>query len=178
MTKPMTNLPPDEEIDFVNSQITQAIESLRTELTLTVQILTVFVVANATMIGFSVSSQKSGIVFVAALIPLMMLIIIRGISKFMLPIIYTAITLETKFGRRNTDWLSSTFMAIAVSPEFVKNIQRMSQIDDYYERIAKLRKLKLELIDRPHFRLILMLIIIAQITGGIILTTYFGWKLF
>jgi len=166
-----------DEIAFARLEFQQAIESFKTGFSLTIQILTVFVVANVTIIGYAISSQLAGIFIVGALIPLMMILVIVGVSKFLMPVLYTAATIESRYGKRNIDWLISTTTSVIVSSNFLRRIQDISHIDNHEERIKLLKKQRLEMIDRPHFRALLFVLSLLQIVSAAILNIFFDWRI-
>lgn len=167
-----------DEIEFARLEFEQAIETFRTQFNLVIQILTVFVVSDVTIIGYAISSQIAGIFMVGALIPLMMIIVIIGVSKFMIPVLYTALIIESQYGKRNTDWLVSTYISVVVSIKFIRRVQEISYIDNYDERIALLKKQKLEMVDRPHFRTLLFALSLLHVVSAVLLNIFFSWRIF
>jgi hypothetical protein len=166
-----------DEIEFARLEFGQAIETFRTQFSLAIQILTVFVVADVTIIGYAISSQIAGIFIAGALIPLMMILVIVGVGKFMIPVLYTAAIIESRYGKRNIDWLVSTFTSVVVSSKFIRRIQDISRIDNHEERIALLKKQRLEMIDRPHFRALLFVLSLLHIVSAAVLNIFFGWRI-
>ena len=90
-----------DDTSFAIMQVKEAIETYRSQFSLLIQILTVFVVADVTIIGYGVSNQIAGMGVVGAFIPLMMMFVISGAGRFMLPVIFTAVSIERKFAKQN-----------------------------------------------------------------------------
>jgi len=164
--------------EFDNFQLRESIETFRTQFNLLIQLLTVLVIANVTILGFAISNKIAGIIFIAAVIPLIMILIILGSEKYMLPIIYTAISLEEKNGERNTDYLASTFVAAIISVEFNKELREISLIENSDDRLNTLKKQKMKIINKRKLQLGLLFITILEIIVGILSYFYFGWRIF
>jgi hypothetical protein len=171
----------DTDKEFVRLQYQQAMETYRTQLNLLIQIATVLVVADATVVGYAISTQIAGVLFVGLIFPLALMFINRLIFRFTLPVIYVAISLERKFGSDNIDWLATTFISDVVSPAYAASLRLISSITNPVQRIRELRKMSSPEF-RPKIRLIgtstVIAIAIGHIIAPIVLSQYFGWKLF
>ena len=174
---PKTNLSSVDNTEFAHLELAQAIETFRIQFNLLIQILTIFVISDVTVIGYAISSQISGIFFVGAFIPLMMLLVINGAEKYMMVVLYTAVVLESKYGKRNTDWLASTYISVVSSSKLIKRLYEISQIDDYEERIGTLRKQRLAIVRRTSFRFVLIVIAFAHVIVAFLLSSAFHWRL-
>jgi hypothetical protein len=168
----------NKDSDFANLQLKECIETFRSQFNLLIQIFTVFMLANVTILGFAISNQISGILLVGAIIPILLLYVAYGGSKFMLPVLYTAILLEKKYGERNTDYLASTFISTMISVDFLNRLQEISRIKNFDERTTTLKRQKFTLIYRRKFRALLIFISIGQVAVAILLNIVFSWPLF
>lgn len=169
---------PKIEQEFIKSQFEQAMETYRTSLSLLIQVIAVLVIANATVVGYAISTQISGILFIGPLFPITIMCIAHTVFKLMLPIIYTAMNLEHKYDF-NIDFLATTFLSVAMSPEYVDELTAISSIQDPVERTKRLRGATRPLLGSGK-RIItgaLILIALGQIIAPIILSMHFGWRL-
>jgi hypothetical protein len=96
------------EQEFVRLQFEQAMESYRWIFSLLAQLTAVLIIADATVVGYSISTQISGILLIGPLFPLMILYLGHMASKMIVPIVYTAVSLENNYGAPNVDFLAST----------------------------------------------------------------------
>ena len=105
--------------EILNLQLTQAMETYRLQLSLLVTIITVLVVANATVVGYAITTQIASIFFIGSLFPTGIIVAARIIFGLSLPIIYTAVNIERNYiGVADMDWLASTFISVSVAPEY------------------------------------------------------------
>ena len=111
-----------------------------------------------------------------------MLFTVNRAKRVMLPILFTAISLEREYGGdENADWLATTFLSVTVSPTYLDTLRAISKIQDRAERIKQLKRTGLPVIfggGRGFFRSALFFIGLLQIAGSIILTSIFKWQLF
>jgi hypothetical protein len=166
--------------EFVKSQIQQSLESYRSNLSVLVQMLTVLIVGNVTVVGFALNRQSSGIFLVGVVFPIIAFYLIHKINAMLIPALFTAVTLEQKYGGKTDNWLASTILSAGLSPEAMEEMMEIANITDYNSRMRKLRKASV-----PPFRkgiglvrFSLLLIAIGQIVSPFLLTLLFGWKLF
>lgn len=164
------------EKDFICLQFAQSIETFRAQYNLAVQIFTALVIADVTIVGFAVSNKISGIVLIAGMFPLLIIYVAYGANQHMIPVLYTAITIETKYGMQNEDWLASTFFSARVSPELLRRWQEISKIENFEERIAAIRKQRMGLVHNKRFRITLLIISLLHIAGAAFLSLVFKWK--
>jgi len=171
--------PPTAKPEFVISEFEQAAETFRTQFSLLTQAMTVLVLADVTLIGYAISTQISGIIVIGAIFPIMILYIAFSVDRLMLPIVYTAISLEHKYGGGNTDWLASTFLSMVTPSENVDKLKAISVIQDPKERIRKLRTLKTPLVFGAQGTtcIVIALVALGQVVAPIVLTLAFKWRL-
>jgi len=131
---------------FIRLQIEQSMETYRAQFSLLVQVLTVMIVGDITVIGYGVNARSAGVMLVGALFPILGIYITYRVNKLMMPVIYTAVTLEQKLGKEEADWLASTFVATVSSLELVNTMKQIGQEHDPSERLKKLRRVKLPII--------------------------------
>ena len=101
-------------------------------------------------------------------------------NKLAIPIIYTAVSIENKYGGDDADWLASTYTSNVITIEFVDKLKAISSIPNSAERAKQLRNLKPPLVggSKGLTRSALVLLAIGQIAAPVILALYFNWRLF
>lgn len=168
------------EQEFIKSQFEQSMETYRTQLTLLSQLTAVLVIANATVVGYAISSQKSGILLIGPLFPIMILCIAHSIFRLMVPVIYTAVSLEHKYGAPHIDFLATTFLSISMSTEYVDELKAISMNQDPVERIRQLRGVTRPLLGsgRNIVTTALVLVALGQFIAPVILSLLFKWRFF
>lgn len=169
------------DLEFVKVELEQALETFRTQLSLLVQIVTILVIADATVVGFAVSTQIAGILLIGPLFPIMIIVITSIVFRLAKPVVYTAVSLEHKYGDRSAAWLASTFLSSTVSTEYVAQLKEISSVQDSAERMRRLRS-----VPAPSFggtdvrvtRVALIVIAVGQVIAPVVLSLCFGWRLF
>ena len=167
------------EQEFVGLQFEQAMETYRTQYSLLAQITAVLVIADATIVGYAINMQISGILFIGSLFPIMIICVAHAIFRLMVSIIYTAVNLEQKYSVSNADFLATTFLSVTMSTEYVDELKNISLIQDPVERIRQLRGVARPLLGsgKGVITSALILVALGQIIAPIVLTMYFGWRL-
>ena len=164
------------EFQIASLQLSQAIETFRSQFNLLIQILTVFVVADVTIIGYAVSNQIAGVLLVGALVPLVMDLVSYGAGKFMLPVLYTAVVVEKNMKRYGKyDSLAETFISTLISTSFLDELHKISQIENYDDRLRALRKKNLPLVSRDRFRRMLAVVALMHVATALALGLAFNW---
>ena len=110
--------------EFAAKELELAIGTFREQFSLLIQIATVLVIANVTVGGYAISEKIAGLLFFTALFPFSILFVSSGIRRYMLPIVYTAVAIEHKYGQDEIDWLASTFGKFVLS----RQLQRFSVV--------------------------------------------------
>ncbi len=169
-----------DKAGFVKTQLEQAFETFRVQFSLLVQVITILVLGDVTIIGYAISAQIAGIILIGIIFPLMTLYILYRMSRLAIPVIYTAISIENKYGGDDTDWLASTYASTMMTVEFVTKLKAISSIQDAAERTQQLRHLKAPLVggSKGLTRIALVILAIGQIVAPVILALYFNWRLF
>jgi hypothetical protein len=169
------------DLEFARLQLGQAITTYQTQLSLLVQIITILVIADATVVGYAISTQIAGILLIGPLFPIMIFVVSRIIFKLSLPTVYTAVSIEQKYGNTNGDWLASTFVSTTISPDYLNRLKTIASTQDSSERIKQLRSAPAPSFKGPGTgitKLALVLIMLGQIIAPFILSSYFGWRMF
>ena len=92
----------------------QAISAYRAQYAQFVQMTTVLIVANVTIIAYAATTKIAGILFIGAIFPILMFYTHNRTNKMMLPMLYTAIGLENKYGKGSSDWLITTLLSYLI----------------------------------------------------------------
>lgn len=134
----------------------------------------------ATVVGFAISTQTSGILLIGSLFPIMILCIAYSVFRMMVPVIYTAISLEYKYGASNTYFLATTFLSVTISTEYVDELKSISTIQNPVERIRELRGVVRPLLGSGSRIVTVALVLVAfgQVIAPIILSLFFDWQFF
>jgi hypothetical protein len=164
--------------EITKLQLQQSIETYRVQMSLLVQICTVLVVADATTVGYAIQQKLAGIIWIGVVFPVTMFFIIRVIFRLTLPILATAIAIESRYKDIEVAELMSTFVSVSISPTFFPSLRAASLIEDESERIRALQSLR-----RPAFagvsptKWMLLVIIVGQLLTPLLLEHFDHWRL-
>ncbi len=128
-----------QDSELVEIEIAEALDTYRTQHTLLVQLVTVLIIINASIIGIAIEKSNFHLVLVGGFCQLAILFTRMKAYQMMIPIMYSAYHLEEKSESKNTDWIILTFMATTFEHIF-KDFQRINEITDRSERLSELRK--------------------------------------
>jgi hypothetical protein len=168
------------ETPFVVAELQQMSESYRLIVTLTVQIITVLVLANVTLIGYAIGQRIAGILLIGPIFPIGIITTVLIAGRVGLPLIYTYVNLERKYGRDQADWLGRTFFPIMISLRFVVRALEIGELPGWSQRFAQMRRLPLPVVGtgKGIIRVCLVLVALGQIATAFVLWGYFGWQMF
>ena len=164
--------------DFLVTQYEQAMETFRHGVTSLAQLVTVFVLADLTLLGFAIDNQIAGIIFLGALFPIFIMNSASVVGKLLAPTIFTAYGLEQKCGAA-IGGLMHTGLRVNLSLEVANKLAAISAIENIDEQAAQLRRLDISMFGRRKTLVNTLLIFVAliQVIAPVVLTSYFGWKL-
>lgn len=169
--------------DFIKSQTEQAITTYGNQINLFVQVITILTLANVTVVGYAISEKIAGIIGIGSFFPLMIIGTAMLANEITLPIIYTAVSLEQKYGSEEMDWVASTFVSTIFSIEYLQKFKEISKISDPSERIRQLKLVKIPIfqkdkgIMRRSSGIAFILFFAVQFILPFILHFWFGWRL-
>ena len=167
-----------EPSDFTKTQLQQSIETYRAQLSLLVQICTVFVVADATTVGYALQVRFGGVLWVGLIFPVAMLLVMRGILRMTIPVLATAVSIETKCKGPDVGGLMSTFVAVSVSHRFLEQVRSAGLVETEAGRVKALSKLQVPILSGGRWvRLLVYLIIVGHAVAPIVLWKFAGWTL-
>lgn len=171
---------PKPETAFIISQLQQHVETYRMILTITVQILTVLVLGNVTLVGYAISQQIAGILLIGPLFPVGIIITVFLVGHFAMPIIYSYLNLERKFGGDWADWLGKTFFSYMFTAKFVSQMLEAGSLPDWDKRYTALKKMPMVVVGtgKGIIRACLALVAVGQVAAAIVLWLYFDWRMF
>lgn len=173
-------LPLKSDLEFVRLQLGLAITTYQAIWSSLIQIITVLMIANATILGYAITTKIAGIMFLGAFFPVMIIAVELMANKRALPVIYTAISLEQKFGIDNTDWLGSTFISVTMSPDYLKQLQNIAANTNPEERIEQLKHTPIPLFRGIYSYLLpsgIVLVSLLQLIAPFFLWRL-GWRMF
>jgi hypothetical protein len=167
-------------IAFITAQLEQTSESYRQIITLTSQIITVLLVANVTLVGYAMSQQIAGILLITPIFPLGIIATVLINARSAVPLVYTFVNLERKYGRGQADWLGKSFFSFITSERYVEKLLEIGSLPDWQERLARLRKSPLPIVGsgRGLGRASVALIALAQVVAAFVLWYFFDWRMF
>jgi hypothetical protein len=98
----------------------------------------------------------------------------------MLPIVFTALSIDNKYDKNNEsecDWIMTSFLAVIINPNYVKDLREICKLKSSEERLMALSLAPVPDLLQGHIQAILFLIALIQLILFIYLQTYPGWKL-
>jgi hypothetical protein len=168
------------ETPFVIAQLQQMSESYRLVITLTVQIITVLVLANVTLVGYAMGRSLAGILLIGPIFPLGIITTVYVAGRMGLPLIYTYINLERKYGHDQADWLGRSFFSVFINHRWVERALKIGELPDWSQRFAEMRRLPLPVVGtgKGIIRACLGLVALGQVAAAFILWGFFDWDMF
>ncbi len=170
---------PPSEIprEFLREELGQAIEMFRTLWSLVVQVGVGLVAANVALLGWAVSKRLITPVMFGSLFPTAIVVLVERIRKAMAPVVFTAVSLEDRFGGQTEDWLMATFVSTN-SDEFVDRLRSIAAQPTKPERMRAISSLRIPVrFDRP-LRVSMLSVAAAQLVSPAFLVFVPGWQWF
>ncbi|MCA9742236.1 hypothetical protein KC734_11890 [candidate division KSB1 bacterium] len=168
------------ETEFAKLELQEAINTFRTGLSVLVQIVTVLVVANVSIIGYALSNKMSGVIFLGTLIPLLIIVITKMVSRLLIPAVFTAYSVEKSFGETGHESLMRIGLSVLSTAAFLKQLDDIEAKSALKERATGLRELRFALLgpQQSFIFTILSLISLMQLIIPFLLTYLFHWRMF
>lgn len=135
------------ELEFAKLQLAQALDTYRTQMTLLVQILTVMVIADCTVVGYSLANKNPMSLAVGCIFHFFMLYTLLAIQHLSIPILYTAVNIEQAYGTGVVDGVATSFLSFTSSPEYVGELRKIA--NDYCSCVLEERIMRLRALPRP-----------------------------
>lgn len=170
-----TVLPLKSDLEFVRLQLGHAITTYQAIWSSLIQIITVLVIADATILGYAFTTKIAGVMLLGAFFPIMIIAVQLMANRRALPVIYTAISLEQKYGITNTDWLSSTFISVTMSPDYLNRLKFIAAIKNPTERMEQLKRAPIPLFKGIYSYLLPIGIVLVSLLQFI--APFFLWRL-
>ena len=167
-----------ENAEFYQKELIESISTFRTQFTLLTQAMTVLAIGNFTILGYALANKNIIALLIGSFFPAAILYSNKMTNKYMLPIIYTAISLENKLKRNSADGLITSFVSNIYSYKFIEEVLEISLIKDQKSRMKSLEKLNLK--KRPPHRLewICFASSLLQIIAALTLLLVSSWKMY
>jgi hypothetical protein len=166
-----------EQSKILTTELSEAFVTFRTQLTLLTQTLTALLAGNIAYLGYAYSTQKSIVVMSGASFPIIMVVILDRVRKWMIPIIYSAIVIENRSVGREMGVVTN-FIAFVQGQKYVDQLLAIGDETDLGKRRVELRKMALPMGDKGITRIVCITGAIAELVFGIILWRVFKWSLF
>lgn len=169
-----------DKAEFARVEVAQAIETFRTQFSWLIQIITLLVLADVTVVGYAISEQIASVLLIGAVFPIMIIYARNRVNRLMVPVIYSAISIEHEYGGTKSDWLMATFLALTNSPDYVEALVTLSAEKDKNQWIQKYREVRQPIlgIGKGLTHTALILITFGQLILPVILALFFNWRLF
>lgn len=166
--------------DNLKLQLQESISTYRTGLTVLVQITTVLIVANVTVLGYALSQKSAGILLIGACFPLLIVFLLKMVGKLFIPAIFTAYCAEKELGDQARVSLITTGLFVICSDDFMNHIDRIAATENLDDRVQALRALEFSILgSRERMNLVVLLVFSAlQIAAAGALMRFFSWKFF
>ena len=166
--------------DFAKTEFEQALGFFRSAHTLFAQVATVLVIANVTLIGYSLDKKTSSILFIGAIMPLCVIVVLEVIGRLQVSTLFTIISIERKYGDPEVSWLMTTGMLVNLSKKLSKKVNDVFAVVNSEEQAVLLRRLRIPLLGYWNclVNIVLVFFAIVQIVVSVLLYRYFNWTLF
>jgi hypothetical protein len=178
----LADAPSPGELEIAKLQLQQALDTFRTQMSLLVQICTVMIIADCTVIGYSLANKAAVVLMVGSLFPILIRYTVEAIGRLSIPVLYSAVSIEQRYGAHDVDGLISTFLSFTSSPEYVQKLRGIASVSGpncFTERMSQLRLLRRPRLSRRSLvsRWLPVIITIVQIGAGPILHFALGWPM-
>ena len=166
--------------EFSRLELQEAINTIRDGLSVLVQIVTVLVVANVSIIGYAISEKYTGVIFLGAIIPLLVIVITRLVSRLLVPAVFTAYSVEKSFGVTEHECLMRLGLSVLSTAAFLKKLDAIEAQSGLDARSQGLRELNFSLLGPQQSAIfaIVCLISLIPILISFVLTYAFHWRMF
>jgi hypothetical protein len=164
-------------IELAQKELIEAISTYRTQYTLLTQAISVIIVGNITVIGWGFSNQKSGIILLGCIFPILMHYLYRAFHRMNVPVVYTAIQFENILGTNKYDWLATTYLYRRL--DLLDELRKVCLIENQIERFKKLNKISTKPVNIFNSRLTLLTFIAftVQLVLAVFLSKFLCWSL-
>jgi len=174
-------MPPDSEKikpEFMIVQYEQAMETFRHGVTSLAQLVTVFVLADITLIGFAIDNQIAGIIFLGVLFPLFIINSASVVGKLLTPTIFTAYCIEQKCGEKICGLMHSG-LRVNLSSEVANKLEAISDMTNADDQAGQLRQINISMFGRRKnlVNTLLILSALIHVITPLLLTSCFSWRL-
>jgi len=174
-------MPPDSEkinSAFLITQYEQAMETFRHGVTSLAQLVTVFVLADITLLGFAIDNQIAGIIFLGALFPVFIMNSASVVGRLLVPTIFTVYCLEQKCGAE-IGGLMHTGLRVNFSREVAHKLAAISAMSNIDDQADQLRKINISMFGRRKtlVNTLLVLVALIHVVAPLLFTSCVSWKL-
>jgi len=165
---------------FIEKELELAIETIRIQFSIAINVLTVMVLANITLIGYSFNSQSAGILLLGSILPFIMYKVILSAKKYMVPVAFTAIYLEKEYGEKKDSYIALTFINFILGQKVLNELNEIAALKTHEERMQLLKKINRKYHWTP-FGIVSKLIItitLVQLLSPLLFILFLNWKWF
>lgn len=148
-----------ESKELINTLYQEGMITFRTQITLMIQIMTVIVLGDITIIGFAFENQSSMLMLIGTIFPIALIIITNVVKRLMIPIVKTCYDIEQKYLTNKSPKLATSF---------ILETQKSKKDSDFY---------KIKFTKSVIFHYIIIAIAFGQLILSFVFYFYFDWKL-
>jgi len=170
---------PTEMPEITKIQLQQSVETYRVQLSLLVQISTVLAASDAAVVGYAAQQRIAAIIWAGLVLPVAMIVVIRVIFRLAIPVLATALAIETRYKNPEVIGLMSTFVAVGTSHEFLERLRAAALIEHEPARMAALSSLGRMpvFVGGAPVKWALFLIVCGQACAPLLLWQFAKWQL-
>jgi len=138
----------DRNESFAKIELEQAFADIRSHYTILIQITTALIIANITIISYSLSLKNAGLILICSFFPAFIFFLCYYIGKMITPLIYTAISIERHFNLPKVDWVVTTYNINFNSLKKIEKLQTLAEVTSYNDRMKALSKIKIPILGK------------------------------
>jgi len=167
------------QANLLETEVQKVFDVMRSFFTLLAQALSVLVAANVTVIGYAITTQTAGVLFVGAFVDLFAWFVMTTLDAVLLaPVYYRAIALRRQLGGESLGFFP-VFLATYYRASLPDELEELTKISDVKVRTRKLCGLFTPSLRRFQKRVFLFGGFAAlQLLSIPVLVNWFGWRMF
>lgn len=165
-----------EKIDFLKLEYEISIETYKTQITTTIQIVTGFVALGVTILGIGISYKKSWLFLAAGLLAIVTFMVIKSAERTTRVFILRAIEIENILGSKSNSVVSFWAFYFYNHKGYKKILEAISETDTL-KRYDKLKNISSKL-DTSIYMIIIVLSVLILFFLSFFLQTLNDWAFF
>ncbi|MBK6784886.1 MAG: hypothetical protein IPG79_14830 [Saprospiraceae bacterium] len=126
---------------IIEKQLSEGVNTIRTQMTLLTQIVTIILLCNISVIGYALNSSKYHLIAFGSVFPILILFVRHISYRLMLPFFYCTYKIENESESEDNNFIVLTYVRVA-EITLSKEFDRIINLKDKFDRIAEIKKLK------------------------------------